>query len=142
MRTRKERIHLGVGTLIWVTALLVVTLATGHATPESVIEHHDRELSAVAGEQVANACVSCHDLQHRTHRIGPHLMGVLGRHAGRTSGYDYSDAMRSSGIVWNEKTLSEFLKEPSKMVPGTKMGLSGMAESDIKTLVEYIKEQQ
>lgn len=142
MRARTQRVHLGIGTLIWTGAVLAVGLASGQATEESVTEQHEKELHAMAGAQISTACTSCHDLEHHTHRVGPHLVQVMGRKAGQTGGYEYSDAMRDSGIVWDEAALRRFLTSPQKMVPGTKMGLSGMSESDISALIEYIKELQ
>ena len=64
----------------------------------------------------------CHQIGVNAHGgFGPQLNGLFGRHAGSTPDYQYSHAMRTSGIVWNDQTLAAFLRDPEKTVPGTKM---------------------
>jgi glucose/arabinose dehydrogenase/cytochrome c2 len=52
---------------------------------------------------------------------GPSLVGVLGRRAGSGLGFNYSTALRESGIVWNAAALDRFLMSPMRAVPGTTM---------------------
>lgn len=52
---------------------------------------------AVRGEQVYTRCFACHALEHD--RTGPRHCGLFGRKAGSVPGFDYSDAMKKSGIV-------------------------------------------
>ena len=40
--------------------------------------------------------------------------------------FDYSDANKSSGIVWNEETFEDYIKNPAAKVPGTKMIFPGI----------------
>ncbi len=64
-------------------------------------------------------CTGCHVLTGEA-LTAPPLAGVYGRKAG-TATFDYSDAMKKSAIVWNDASLSSFLSDPDKVVPGTAM---------------------
>jgi cytochrome c len=73
-------------------------------------------------------------------KIGPYLKGVFGRKAGAVAGFSYSNAMKSSGIVWNEDKLKAFVANPKALVPGTKMTFVGLKKQDeIDDLIAYLK---
>lgn len=93
------------------------------------------------GERQFQRCIHCHQIgPDARHGFGPSLTGVMGRQAGSASGYSYSAAMKNSRIVWDEKTLSAFLKNPSGVVPGNKMRLWGYNdEQQIRDLITYLK---
>src|SRR5262249_49866915 len=60
--------------------------------------------------------------------IGPIQNGLKGRTSGTVPGYNYSDANKNSGIVWNEATFKEYIKDPKAKIPGTKMVFPGIKE--------------
>jgi cytochrome c len=94
-----------------------------------------------AGEAVYSRCLGCHAIEYN--RTGPRHCGLMGRRAGSEPGYEYSPAMKQSGIVWNEKTLNRFLADPLKTVPGTTMTYAGVPEvQDRANLVAYLKLQK
>jgi cytochrome c len=94
-----------------------------------------------AGEAVYSRCLACHALQYN--RVGPKHCGLIGRRAGSVPGYDYSPAMKKSGIVWNAKTLDRFLANPMKAVPGTNMTYAGVPDpKDRADLIAYLSEQR
>jgi cytochrome c len=84
---------------------------------------------AARGERLFNQqCKACHTLDKGgPNTVGPNLYGLFGRKAG-SAPYAYSDAMKGSGIVWDDKTLSEYLKDPKAKVPGTKMTYIGLRQ--------------
>jgi len=82
--------------------------------------------NAARGEEVYARCMACHSLTEN--RIGPRHCGVFGRRAGAVRGFDYSPAMRRSGIVWNEKSLDAFIADPLKYLPGTAMVFAGVPD--------------
>lgn len=93
---------------------------------------------ATRGEKVYERCAACHSLDRD--RTGPRHCGLFGRRAGSRPGFDYSQAMRGSGIVWNDATLDRFLAAPTKVVPGTAMGYAGVDDPrDRADLVAYLK---
>nr|WP_229473977.1 cytochrome c family protein [Pseudoduganella lurida] len=96
----------------------------------------------VAGASTFRTCASCHQVGPSARGVfGPHLNGVIGRRAGSTPDYAYSPAMKKSGIVWNERTLAAFLRDPDEVVPGTKMRFWGIGnERQIANLLAYLRQ--
>jgi cytochrome c len=90
------------------------------------------------GERIYERCAACHSLDHN--RTGPKHCALFGRSAGTLHEFEYSPAMRASGIVWNEKTLDRFLAAPTKVVPGTSMGYAGIDDPRERAdLIAYLK---
>lgn len=79
------------------------------------------------GERIHARCQACHSLARD--RTGPRHCDLFGRRAGSVAGFDYSAAMRHSGIVWNATTLERFLADPLGTVPGTTMGYAGVTDA-------------
>ncbi len=83
---------------------------------------------AASGEKVFAKCKACHQVgETAKNGIAPELNGLDGRKAGSIEGYHYSDAMKESGITWNEASFDEFIKNPKAKVPGTKMVFQGLS---------------
>ncbi len=101
---------------------------------------------AANGERAFSKCSACHSIENPRTRMGPHLMGVVGRSAGSVADYKYSQAMTDAGaggMVWTEDNLREFLSSPKKKVPGTSMRFFGLwSESEINDLIAYLKTVQ
>jgi len=94
------------------------------------------------GERLFNQqCKACHTLEKDgASAAGPNLRGVFGRKAGTGGGYQSSDAMKSSGIVWDDQTLVEYLKNPKAKVPGTKMVYVGLGqEQQQEDMISFLK---
>lgn len=90
------------------------------------------------GEQIYHRCQGCHSID--ANRVGPRHAGLFGRHAGSLDDYNYSDAMRGSGVVWDETTLNQFLTAPRKFIPGTKMPFAGIPDARERAdLIAYLK---
>jgi cytochrome c len=67
-------------------------------------------------------CRACHSIMAGGTGIGPSLAGVVGRKAGTAPGYDYSPAIRQSGVTWTAKTIGKHLAAPQSFIPGNRMG--------------------
>jgi cytochrome c len=80
-------------------------------------------------DPVFEPCAHCHQIGPGAHSMtGPSLQGVIGRKAGTLTGYPFSPAMRSSGLVWDAATLDRFIAAPQQTVPGSRMIFAGIDE--------------
>jgi len=94
-----------------------------------------------AGKKIFNKCKACHSVDKEKNKVGPHLVKIFGRKAAVVESFKYSNALKSSNIIWNEETLKAYIANPKKYVPGTKMSFRGLKkENQILDLLEYLKE--
>ena len=95
-----------------------------------------------AGEQSFKKCFPCHSIgEGAKNKVGPQLNGIDGRHSGTAPDYNYSDANKNSGIVWNEANFKKYIRDPRAMVPGTKMIFAGIKnEKQVDNLWAYLKQ--
>ena len=90
--------------------------------------------------QAFNQCAACHSTTPGKTIIGPSLAHVYGRKAGSLAGFQYSDAMKGSGLTWTSSNLDAFLTNPAGKVPGTLMGLAGIKDAaQRKAIIAYLK---
>lgn len=103
--------------------------------------------AAAAGDAEAGAklfsktCGGCHSVgENARGGFGPQLNNVIGRLAGTTSDYQYSDAMKNSGVVWTRETLAAYIEAPKKVVSGTRMIFWGISDPQkIENLQAYLE---
>lgn len=123
--------------------LLGVGLSTGCDSRAREIRSKlsDRELMLFdRGQKLSSPCWACHDFYGTQNKVGPYLSGLYGRRAGSAAFPGYSQALRESGIVWNDETLRRFLADPRSAVPGTNMVSPGIPDrADLDALVFYTK---
>lgn len=82
---------------------------------------------APTAKRVWAKCSSCHVADPGAKStLGPNLSGIIGRKAGTVAGYNYSPAMKKSGIIWTRQAFEDFVKAPQKMIPGTRMAFMGI----------------
>ena len=86
-------------------------------------------------------CGGCHQVGESARgSFGPQLNGIFGRPSGSTTDYQYSDAMKSAGIVWSRETLTAYLEDPKEVVPGTRMIFWGLSDPEkIENLLAYLQ---
>ncbi|MBR0869666.1 c-type cytochrome [Bradyrhizobium tropiciagri] len=98
--------------------------------------------AGVSGEQAFNnSCRTCHTVKDGDNRAGPNLHNIVGRKAGSAPNYRYSEAMKSSDIVWDEGKLLRFIEDPDALVSGNGMKpYTGVrSEEERKRIVAFLK---
>ena len=94
---------------------------------------------AAHGEALYQGCQDCHSLD--SNDVGPMHRGVFGRKAGSVRDYNYSQALKNSGLTWDEQTLDRWLTDPQKLVPGNKMFYHLDDAKDRADVIDYLKER-
>lgn len=95
-----------------------------------------------AGKVVFNRCKICHTVETGgRHTLGPNLHGIYGRKAATIEGFQYSDALKNSGIIWDDETLARYIHDPKDAIPGNRMAFPGIKnEQEMENLLAYLKE--
>jgi cytochrome c len=117
---------------MWRGALVLLLVVTSSAVWADAVED---------GAEVFRKCRACHQVgESARNLVGPHLNGLFGRKAGTVDGFTYSDANKSSGVVWDERTFAEYIKDPKAAMPGNRKVFAGIKdEDDIKNLIAYLR---
>jgi len=96
------------------------------------------------GAKVFRKCRACHTVDQEKNRVGPHLVGIVGRPVASSDGFKYSDAMiefGADGKVWDEETLTVYLRKPRALVKKTTMVFAGFKkDEDIENLLAYLSD--
>jgi cytochrome c len=115
-----------------------ITIIAMLISASSVLADGDPKLGAV----VFKKCGVCHTATEPANKVGPSLMGVVGRPVATMPGYSYSSAMKAFGAdgkVWDEALLRKFLPSPQFLVKGTRMSFAGLKnDSDLDNLLAYL----
>jgi cytochrome c2 len=126
------------------TATPAAAPSTATATPAPAASNSTPPAMAAAAAATPpdafKQCQVCHSTTPGKNGIGPSLAGIYGTKAGEVPGYDFSDAMKNSGLTWNAATLDKYLASPQAVVPGTKMSFGGIKDADKrKAVIDYLK---
>src|SRR5256885_10037932 len=94
------------------------------------------------GQQDFRACAQCHSLEPNRNMTGPSLAKLWGRKAGSLPSFErYSDALKSSGIIWDDRALDGWLTDPHAMVPDNDMPFEGIKDGRVRSdLLAFLKE--
>jgi cytochrome c len=129
-----RRINLGLVAAIQLVAAVLLAHLFAPAGDEPVA------LAAASAhdDEVLRSCVACHQIGGRVHKVGPHLVGIVGRPAGSAPGFAYTDAMREAGFVWTPERLRAYLRDPQAVVPGTSMAIGSLEPAAIDAIVAQL----
>jgi len=97
---------------------------------------------AERGKKAFLTCVSCHSAEPGLHKTGPSLANIFGRKAGAIENFGrYSEKIKNSGIIWNDKTLDSWMRNPQSLIPGTLMKIRGLDKAtERRDIVAYLKQ--
>jgi cytochrome c len=100
------------------------------------------EGDAANGSRAFRACAACHSLEADRHMTGPSLAGVWNRRAGSSATFSrYSEVMKNSRVVWNERTLDGYLENPARFMPGNHMTFAGVPDTKTRAdIVAFLKQ--
>ena len=98
--------------------------------------------NAARGQRVFGACAACHSLQPDQNMTGPSLADLWGRKAGNLPSFDhYSPALKSVNLIWNDKTLDEWIEDPQHLVPDNQMTFAGVKDGRQRAdLLAFLKQ--
>ena len=118
--------------------LVIVGLVAISSSGAAIAQQGD----ASHGRQAFRACAACHSLEPNRNMTGPSLAGLWGRQAGGLKSFErYSDALKSSGIIWDDRSLDGWLTDPDGMVPENEMPFNGIKDARIRAdLIAFLKE--
>ena len=93
------------------------------------------------GKLFTKTCGGCHSIgEDARGGFGPQLNGIIGRPAGTTSDYQYSDEMKNSGVVWTRDKLAAYIEDPKSVVRGTRMIFWGISDHEkIENILAYLE---
>ena len=95
---------------------------------------------SAAGQQFFTThCTPCHATEPGVNKVGPSLAGVVGRKSGSAPGYNYSAALKAANITWDEKTLDQWLQNPTGDVHGAKMFITVPNAGDRQNAIAYLE---
>jgi cytochrome c len=118
--------------VLWAALAAVLTFSPVRAQQDSVAR----------GERDFRVCAACHSLDPDRNMTGPSLANLWGRKAGSLPGFDrYSDALKASGIIWDDRSLDAWLTNPDRMVPDNEMPFDGIKDERARAdLLAFLKE--
>jgi cytochrome c len=97
---------------------------------------------AARGQQNFGACAPCHSLEPDRNMTGPSLANLWGRKAGSLPSFErYSEALKASGIIWDDRSLDGWLTDPDRMVPDNEMPFNGIKDTRVRAdLLAFLKD--
>jgi cytochrome c len=102
------------------------------------------EGDAANGEKLFRRCQACHVIDKEQNRVGPHLVGIIGREVASVDSYSYSDAMNEWAAdkgEWTTDLMFSYLEQPMQTVKGTKMAFPGLKDpQDRRDLIAYLEQ--
>lgn len=124
---------------LWGLALLAAMPLPGGGTPSPQDPGRPDPATLARGQRLAEACRACHALTSPGLRIGPPLLGVVGRAAGTVPDYAYSPGLKEAGFTWEPELIVSYVADPLTMVPGTKMAMAEMTMDEAADVVTWLQ---
>lgn len=93
------------------------------------------------GRRAFARCRACHTVtEGGANLTGPNLWAVFERAAGTEPRYNYSQAVKTAGFVWDAERLDHWLENPRGFLPGNRMAFGGLPDAgDRRDLIAWLK---
>ncbi|MGE3248258.1 MAG: cytochrome c family protein [Beijerinckiaceae bacterium] len=123
---------------------LAIAGFTAIGAASALAQNADEKKIIDDAKSVWGQCRACHQVgKTARNAVGPVLNGMMGRKSGEAKGYNYSAANKKSNLTWDDATFREYIKNPRKKIPGTKMAFAGIkgetADKKIDALIAFLK---
>jgi cytochrome c len=133
----KQRSSMNHHTRLLIAVLTIAWAATtAYATTNPAASGNDGQV------KFNNHCRTCHSVKPNDNRMGPSLHNIFGAKAGAAAEYpNYSQGLKTSGIVWDEETLDQFIADPDSVIPTNNMKpYKGVTDKAVRaSIVAYLK---
>src|SRR6187402_3498699 len=102
--------------------LSIASLSFAAVAPMAMAQNNPTGNAERGDQSFQTSCALCHSASLGPGntvviKLGPTLVGVMGRKAGTSPHYNFTQALKDSGLVWNADTLDRYLTDPTATVP-------------------------
>ncbi len=131
---------LSMGRVNLLTSMLLVLTALASTTTQADTTAPSLPIASLSGEQAFTACAACHSLAPEApHKVGPNLYGVVNSPAAAAEGFNYSPALRDSGLTWSRENLFAWIAGSEALVPGSWMLYHNvLSGEEVLSLIDYL----
>ena len=118
--------------------LVAISMLILTTVPQRTMAEPD---NAARGERMFRVCAPCHSLEPNRNMTGPSLAEIWNRRSGSLASFPrYSPALKSAGIIWNDDTLDQWIKDPQRFILGNTMTFQGIKDARQRAdLLAYLK---
>lgn len=99
------------------------------------------------GARLVLLCAGCHGPagDYRAGLLAPNLDGMFDRPIASLRGFEFSDSLRQfgkqHGSEWTDELLEQYIANPKRLVPGTKMEFQGLLDAkDRSVLIDFLRQ--
>jgi cytochrome c len=139
-KAQRERAGLALSMLFFISLviLLLISPLPGQAAGNGALVG-DHAGDADRGKQLfEKRCTGCHSLDQD--KEGPRLRNVYGRHAGSIPTFNYSDALKSAHLTWDDVSLNQWLTDTESLVPDNDMSFHVPKADERADIIRFLKE--
>lgn len=104
-----------------------------------------KNANAENGRLIFKKCAQCHNIvKNDSHKIGPNLWNVFNNKLASKEDYMYSKSFyEKQNLIWDVKTLNDYLYAPQRYIRGTKMSFYGLKDNNERAdIISYIALQR
>ncbi len=139
-KVQRQRAGLALSMLFFISLviLLLISPLPGRAAGNGALVG-DQAGDADRGKQLfEKRCTGCHSLDQD--KEGPRLRNVYGRQAGSIPTFNYSDALKSAHLTWDEASLNKWLTDTESLVPDNDMSFHVPKSDERADIIRFLRQ--